>query len=327
MKSYEKGFDDGLTEYFNSLNYLNYIYILEALICLYNNRIIFFKYPSMTRISEYENIINTMPISYINYQKKSNKLYLNYEKKDFTNIFLIQNNSIKLLEEIIPLKIKDLIEISSKKIIVLNDTYEFCSCFELKNKKYQIIKTFGEEENEEENEDENEDKNEKDDEDYNEIYSLRKCPNANKFFILTKNFIQVYDSLNLELINNIYIENDDICFINYNYFIVVKSYYKKGYSRLSLFDLKTFKILNHTRSGLDKKNVCRLQNIGNTRYFIASEWTNVAIPIIMELDNNKIYYVKDLGDHNVNLETKLYFNNTIVIGGEDQISIFKLDIK
>ena len=310
MNSDENGIDDMfITEY------LNYIDILEILIFLFNNKIIFFKYPSMTRISEYENIINTMPISYINYQKNSNKLYLNYENKDFTNIYLIQNNSIKLLEEIIPLKIKDLIEISTIKIIVLDNTNEFCSCFELKNKKYQKIKTFEEDENGNENED------------YNEIYSIRKCPNTNKFFILTKKFIQVFDSQNLELINNIYIENDDICFINYHYFIIVKSYYKKGYSRLSLVDLKTFKILNHTCSGYDKKKICRLQNIGNTRYFIASEWTNVSIPLIMELDKNKIYYVKDLANYNVNFETSLYFNNTIVIGGEEQISIFKLDIK
>ena len=146
----------------SDIQYLNYIDILETLICLFEGKILFFKYPSLTQIFEYDNIINTMPIFYINYQKNSKKLYLNYENKDDTYIYLIQNNSIKLLEEIIPLEIKDLIEISSIKIIVLDSTNSFCTCFELKNKEYQKIKTF--------------------EEDENEIYSIRKCPNTNKFF-------------------------------------------------------------------------------------------------------------------------------------------------
>ena len=100
------------------IDYLNYIDILESLIFFYKYKMIFLKYPSLTRIIEYENIVNTKPVFYFNYQINSNKLYLNYENKDVTNIFLIQKKSIKLLEEIIPLEINDLIEISSKKLLI-----------------------------------------------------------------------------------------------------------------------------------------------------------------------------------------------------------------
>ena len=57
-----------------------------------------------------------------------------YEDKNVTNIYLIQKDSIKLLEEIIPLKINDHIEISSIKITVPDGTSSFCTCFELKTK-------------------------------------------------------------------------------------------------------------------------------------------------------------------------------------------------
>ena len=293
------------------IDYLNYIDILESLIFFYKYKMIFLKYPSLTRIIEYENIVNTKPVFYFNYQINSNKLYLNYENKDVTNIFLIQKKSIKLLEEIIPLEINDLIEISSIKIIVLDRKNSFCSCFELKNKEYQKIKIFGEDEN--------------------EIYSIRKCPQGNYFFVLKKEYIQVYDSQTLELINIIYIENDDICFVNYHYFIILKSYYKLGYSRIFLVDLNSFKILNRQDSGYENKDLSRLQSIGNKQYFIASRWTNVSKHIIMEVNNNnnnKIYYIKNLKENDVlPFNASLYFNDTIVIGGDNKIFIFKLHFK
>ena len=282
---------------------LNYIDILESLICLIEDKIIFLKYPSLTRNFEYENLENIKQIFYINYQKNSNKLYLYYKDKNVTNIYLIQKNSIKLLEEIIPLEIKDLIEISSIKIIVLDGTSSFCTCFELKNKEYQKIKTFGEDEN--------------------EIYSIRKSPQINYFFVLKKEYIQVFDTQTLELINIIYIENDDICFINHPYFIILKSYYKLGYSRLFLVDLKTFKILYRQDSGYQKKDFCRLQSSENKGYFSASDWKNVSNPIIIEANINKIYYIKDLKKSDVvSFNTSLYFNNTIVISGDNKIFNF-----
>ena len=181
----------------------------------------------------------------------------------------------------------------------------------MKNKEYQKIKIFGEDEN--------------------EIYSIRKCPQGNYFFVLKKEYIQVYDSQTLELINIIYIENDDICFVNYHYFIILKSYYKLGYSRIFLVDLNSFKILNRQDSGYENKDLSRLQSIGNKQYFIASRWTNVSKPIIMEVNNNnnnKIYYIKNLKENDVlPFNASLYFNDTIVIGGDNKIFIFKLHFK
>ena len=281
-----------------SLKYIDYIDIIESLIYLYNEKVYFSEYPSFKRIVEYENNINIMDIYYCNYQKNSNKLYVNYNGKGFTNIYLIKNKSIKLLEEKIPLDIDDLIEISSIKIIVLDKTNNFCSCFELKNKIYQEIKKFTKGEN---------------------IYSVKRSPNGNKFFIMNTNCIQVYDSKTLELINVINIKNNDICFINNNNFIIFATDF------LILFNLKTFKKLDeyyysHIFMG-------RLHKIGNKGYFIAAELINVSRVKILELHNNKINYIRELDKNTIPFCTSLYFNNTLFIGGFNKIFMFTLDIK
>ena len=135
-----------------------------------------------------------MDIYYYNYQKNSNKLYVNYKEKEYTNIFLIQNKTIKLLLEKIPLAIEDLIEISSQKIIVLYQNNNICSCFEFKNNEYEKIKTFtnrgeiykpkGLQNNE------------------IFIYAIGNCPKGKKFFIANKIGIQIFDSKTLELIHH-----------------------------------------------------------------------------------------------------------------------------
>ena len=254
-----------------------------------------------------------MDIYYYNYQKNSNKLYVNYKEKAYTNVFLIQNKTIKLLSEKIPLAIEDLIEISSQKIIVLHKDNNICSCFEFKNNEYKKIKTFrkncgkiytpkGLQNNE------------------IFIYSIGNFQKGKKFFIANRIGIQVFDSETLELINILFIDNNDICFLNYNYFVTIYT------SDITLFDLKTFK-------KLDSLNVFwidggKLQVLGNTGYFIASQSTNVAKVKILEIKNNKINYVRYLTDNLIPYTSSLYFDNTIFIDGcEEYIRIFKLDFK
>ena len=193
-------------------NKINYIDEIKSLICFSPFKIYFFSYPSFKRNIDFEEFINTMDIYYYNYQKKSNKLYVNYKEKEYKNIFLFENKTIKLLFEKIPLAIEDLIEISSQKIIVLHKHNNICSCFEFKNNEYVKIKTFrnsgeiykpkGLQNNE------------------IFIYSIGNCPKGKKFFIANKIGIQVFDSKTLELNHILFIDNNDICFLNYNYFII-----------------------------------------------------------------------------------------------------------
>ena len=293
-------------------NKINYIDEIKSLICFSPFKIYFFSYPLFIRNVDFEEFINTMDIYYYNYQKKSKKLYVNYKEKEYTNIFLIKNKTIKLLYEKIPLAIKDLIEISSEKIIVLHKDNNICSCFEFKNNEYEKIKTFrncgkiykpkGLQNNE------------------IFIYTIGNCPKGKKFFIANKIGIQVFDSKTLELNNILFIDNIDICFLNYNYFITIYT------SDITLFDFKTFK-------KLDSFNVFwrdggRLQALGNTGYFIASQWTNVAYVKILEIKNNKINYVRNLADNLIPYNSSIYFDNTLFIDGcEEYINIFKLDFK
>ena len=293
-------------------NKINYIDEIKSLICFSPFKIYFFSYPLFIRNVDFEEFINTMDIYYYNYQKKSNKLYVNYKEKEYTNIFLIKNKTIKLLYEKIPLAIKDLIEISSEKIIVLHKDNNICSCFEFKNNEYEKIKTFrncgkiykpkGLQNNE------------------IFIYTIGNCPKGKKFFIANKIGIQVFDSKTLELNLILFIDNIDICFLNYNYFITIYT------SDITLFDFKTFK-------KLDSFNVFwrdggRLQALGNTGYFIASQWTNVAYVKILEIKNNKINYVRNLADNLIPYNSSIYFDNTLFIDGcEEYINIFKLDFK
>ena len=293
-------------------NKINYIDEIKSLICFSPFKIYFFSYPLFIRNVDFEEFINTMDIYYYNYQKKSKKLYENYKEKEYTNIFLIKNKTIKLLYEKIPLAIKDLIEISSEKIIVLHKDNNICSCFEFKNNEYEKIKTFrncgkiykpkGLQNNE------------------IFIYTIGNCPKGKKFFIANKIGIQVFDSKTLELNNILFIDNIDICFLNYNYFITIYT------SDITLFDFKTFK-------KLDSFNVFwrdggRLQALGNTGYFIASQWTNVAYVKILEIKNNKINYVRNLADNLIPYNSSIYFDNTLFIDGcEEYINIFKLDFK
>ena len=281
------------------IKYLNYIDIIKSLICLFNEKIVFFKYPSFERNFEYENIINTNYIFYCNYQKDSNKLYLG--RDDFTNVYLIQNKSIKQLEEIIPLGIIDLIEISLIKIIVLDREKNIAVCFELKNKKYLKKKIiFGKK---------------------GIFYSIRKCPNADKFFLLNNLNIQIFDSKTLELISVLSIENNDICFLNKNHFITVNSHSRISFLRL--IDLKTIKILDNCYK-LTQMDF--LQTIGNKRYFIAAESTNVSNLILMESNNNKINIVRRFKKY-MPFYRSLYFDNTLFCGGDNKIHTFKFDIK
>ena len=72
----------------------------------------------------------------------------------------------------------------------------------------------------------------------------------------------------------------------------------------------------------------RLQALGNTGYFIASQWTNVAYVKILEIKNNKINYVRNLADNLIPYNSSIYFDNTLFIDGcEEYINIFKLDFK
>ena len=293
-------------------NKINYIDEIKSLICFSPFKIYFFSYPLFIRNVDFEEFINTMDIYYYNYQKKSNKLYVNYKEKKYTNIFLIKNKTIKLLYEKIPLAIKDLIEISSEKIIVLHKDNNICSCFEFKNNEYEKIKTFrncgkiykpkGLQNNE------------------IFIYTIGNCPKGKKFFIANKIGIQVFDSKTLELNLILFIDNIDICFLNYNYFITIYT------SDITLFDFKTFK-------KLDSFNVFwrdggRLQALGNTGYFIASQWTNVAYVKIFEIKNSKINYVRNLADNLIPYNSSIYFDNTLFIDGcEEYINVFKLDYK
>jgi len=296
-------------------NKINYIDEIKSLICFSPYKIYFFSYPSFIRNVDYEEFINTMDIYYYNYQKNSNKLYVNYKGKEYTNIFLIQNKTIKLLFETIPLAIKDLIEISSQKILVKHKDNNICSCFEFKNNEYEKIKTFrrnngkiyspkGLQKNE------------------IFIYSIRNCPKGKKFFIANKIGIQVFDSETLELINILFIDNNDICFLNNNYFVTI-------YSRdVTLFDLKTFKKLDSLNVFL-RDGGGGLQALENTGYFIASQVTNVAHVKILEIKNNKINYVRYLtDDFPIGYNYSLYFDNTLFVDGcEEDIRIFKLDFK
>ena len=294
-------------------NKIYYIDEIKSLICYSPYKIYFFSYPSFIRNVDFEELINTMDIYYYNYQKNSNKLYVNYKEKAYTNVFLIQNKTIKLLSEKIPSAIEDLIEISSQKIIVLHKDNNICSCFEFKNNEYKKIKTFrkncgkiykpkGLQNNE------------------IFIYSIGNFQKGKKFFIANRIGIQVFDSETLELINILLIDNNDICFLNNNYFITIYT------SDVTLFDLKTFK-------KLDSLNVFwidggKLQVLGNTGYFIASQSTNVAKVKILEIKNNKINYVRYLTDNLIPYTSSLYFDNTIFIDGcEEDIRIFKLDFK
>lgn len=293
-------------------NKINYIDEIKSLICFSPFKIYFFSYPLFIRNVDFEEFINTMDIYYYNYQKKSNKLYVNYKKKEYTNIFLIKNKTIKLLYEKIPLAIEDLIEISSEKIIVLHKDNNICSCFEFKNNEYEKIKTFrncgkiykpkGLQNNE------------------IFIYTIGNCPKGKKFFIANKIGIQVFDSKTLELNHILFIDNIDICFLNYNYFITIYT------SDITLFDFKTFKKLDSFNAFW--RDGGRLQALGNTGYFIASQWTNVAYVKILEIKNNKINYVRNLADNLIPYNSSIYFDNTLFIDGcEEYINIFKLDFK
>lgn len=294
-------------------NKINYIDEIKSLICFSTFKINFISYPSFIRNVDFEEFINTMDIDYYNYQKNSNKLYVNYKKKEYTNVFLIQNKTIKLLFEEIPLAIEDLIEISSQKIIVMHKDNISCSCFEFKNNEYEKIKTFkrnngkiytpkGIQNNE------------------IFIHSIGNFPKGNKFFIANKIGIQVFDSETLELINILFIDNNDICFLNNNYFVTIYN------SDITLFDLKTFKKLDSLN--VFWENGGRLQALGNTGYFIASQWTNVAYVKILEIKNNKINYVRYLTDNLIPYNSSLYFDNTVFIDGcEEAIHIFKFDFK
>ena len=293
-------------------NKINYIDEIKSLICFSPFKIYFFSYPSFKRNIDFEEFINTMDIYYYNYQKKSNKLYVNYKEKEYTNIFLFENKTIKLLFEKIPLAIEDLIEISSQKIIVLHKHNNICSCFEFKNNEYVKIKTFrnsgeiykpkGLQNNE------------------IFIYSIGNCPKGKKFFIANKIGIQVFDSKTLELNHILFIDNNDICFLNYNYFITIYT------SDITLFDFKTFKKLDSF--SVFWRDGGRLQALGNTGYFIASQWTNVAYAKILEIKNNKINYVRNLADNLIPYNSSIYFDNTLFIDGcEEYINIFKLDFK
>ena len=294
-------------------NKIDYIDEIKSLICYSPRKIFFFSYPSFKRNIDFEEFINTIDIYYYNYQKNSNKLYVNYKEKEYTNVFLIQNKKIKLLFEKIPLAIEDLIEISPQKIIVINEGSIICTCFEFKNNEYEKIKIFGR----------NGGKIYKPKGLQNNeifIYSIGICPKGKKFFIANKIGIQVFDSKTLELINILFIDNIDICFLNNDYFVTIYS------SDITLFDFKTFK-------KLDSLNVFwrdggRLQALGNTGYFIASQWTNVAYVKILEIKNNKINYVRDLADNLIPYNSSIYFDNTLFIDGcEEDIHIFKLDFK
>ena len=124
----------------------------------------------------------------------------------------------------------------------------------------------------------------------------------------------------MELINILFIDNKDICFLNYNYFVTIYT------SDITLFDLKTFKKLDSLK--VFWRDGGKLQVLGNTGYFIASQSTNVAKVKILEIKNNKINYVRYLTDNLIPYVSSLYFDNTIFIDGcEEDIRIFKLDFK
>ena len=294
-------------------NKINYIDEIKSLICFSPYKINFFSYPSFIRNVDFEEFINTMDIYYYNYQKNSNKLYVNYKGKEYTNLFLIQNKTIKLLFEKIPLAIEDLIEISSEKIIVLHKDNNICSCFEFKNNEYEKIKTFRRNRGKIYNP-----KGLQNNEIF--IYSIGNCPKGKKFFIANKIGIQVFDSKTLELIYILFIDNNDICFLNYNYFVTI-------YTRdITLFDFKTFKKLDSLN--VFRRDGGRLQALGDTGYFIASQSTNVADVKILEIKNNKINYVRYLADNLIPYNSSIYFDNTLFIdGSEEYINIFKLDFK
>ena len=294
-------------------NKINYIDEIKSLICFSPYKIYFFSYPSFIRNVDFEEFINTMDIYYYNYQKNSNKLYVNYKGKEYTNLFLIQNKTIKLLFEKIPLAIEDLIEISSQKIIVLHKGNNICSCFEFKNNEYEKIKTFRRNRGKIYNP-----KGLQNNEIF--IYSIGNCPKGKKFFIANKIGIQVFDSKTLELIYILFIDNNDICFLNYNYFVTI-------YTRdITLFDFKTFKKLDSLN--VFREDGGRLQTLGDTGYFIASQSTNVADVKILEIKNNKINYVRYLADNLIPYNSSIYFDNTLCIDGcEEEIRIFKLDFK
>ena len=291
-------------------NLLYYIDEIKLLICFYDYKIYCFSYPSFIRNIDYEEFINTMEISYYNYQKNSNKLYVNYFGNEYANIFLIQKKSIKLLFEKIPLQIKDLIEISLQRIIVL-DYNNSCICFEFKNNEYKKIKTFGE----------NGGKI------YTPkglivndvfIYSIKISPNRKKFFIINRIGIQVFDSKTLELINILFIDNMDACFLDNNHFVTICN------TTVNLFDLTTFKKLDTLNVFF--KDGGRLQKLENTPYFIAAQWKTVASVVILELKNNKINYVRKINDFSIPYNSSINFNNTIFIdSGFEKIFIYKLD--
>ena len=283
-------------EYSGDITYINYIDIINSLICLIEQYIIFLEYPSFTRIYEYENIINTFNIFYCNYQKNSNKIYIFSIKNEFTSIYLIQKGSIKLLEEKLPLRIKDLIEISPTKIITLDYYDNGFICFELKGKEYKKIKAFK-----------------------TKGYSVRKSPYTDIFFIMNDKSINVFNCETLELVSVIHIRAKDICFLNNNRFITVDCY--SDYSRLTLFNLKTFKVLNtffpRTRYS------CQLHTFGNKGNFIIAEESNVSRPLMFEIKNNKINYGREIEYFSLVFYSCLCLNNIIFIGGEKTILMYE----
>ena len=124
----------------------------------------------------------------------------------------------------------------------------------------------------------------------------------------------------MELIHILFIDNIDICFLNYNYFVTIYT------SDITLFDFKTFKKLDSLK--VFWRDGGKLQVLGNTGYFIVSQSTNVAEVKILEIKNNKINYVRNLADNLIPYNSSIYFDNTLFIdGSEEYINIFKLDFK
>ena len=225
---------------------------------------------------------------------------MNFEENNFTNVFLIQNQSIRLLEEKIPISIEDVIEISSTKIIVIAKNKLIC--FELINIEYQEIKRI------------------------DNIDSIKKISHSNYLFCAfnQKNKIKLFDCNTLELINVLHEKCYDICFLNKNNFITVISF--SNVSILKLFDLKKFKKLDDFYHPHDAY-MNKLIKIGNKGYFIVGNQSNVSGPSIYKIYNNKINFVKTIYKwHLIPFTSWIFFNKTIFIGGVNRISIYKLDI-
>ena len=175
-------------------------------------------------------------------------------------------------------------------------------CFELINTEYHEIKRI------------------------NNITSIKKIPNSNNLFcaINFKKNIELFEINKLELINVLYKESKDICFLNNKYFITVDSF--SNTSILSLFDLRKFKKLDdfvHPSNAY----MNRLIKIGKKRYFIVGNQSNVSSPSIYEIYNNKINYIMSISLGTLPFTSWLFFNNIIFIGGNNSISTFKFDIQ